>query len=154
MNTLNRRDFMGTLGAASTFTILNPTNAFSANEKIKVGIMGLGGRGRFLTERFVQRDDVEILYLCDVNQRRFSNVREIVAEYQDMQPKRTQDFRDMLNDPEVDVIVNATPVHWHALGTIMCCQAGKDVYVEKPMAHNMWEGRKMIEAARDRKSVV
>ena len=154
MKSINRREFVGTIGAATAFTIISPVNSFAANEKIKVGIMGLGGRGRFLTERFVQRDDVDVVYLCDVNKRRFSHAREIVAEYQDKQPKLTQDFRDMLNDPEVHVIVNATPAHWHALGTIMCCQAGKDVYVEKPLAVNPWEGVKMVEAARKYKRIV
>jgi predicted dehydrogenase len=65
-----------------------------------------------------------------------------------------QDFRRILDDKEVDVLVIATPDHWHALGTIMACQAGKDVFVEKPLAHNIWEGRKMIEAARKYDRVV
>lgn len=154
MKSINRREFIGTLGAASAFTIISPSDTMASNEKIKVGIMGLGGRGRFLIERFAQRPDVEITYLCDVNKRRFSHARETVAEYQDIQPKLTQDFKDMLNDPDVHVIVNATPVHWHALGTIMACQAGKDVYVEKPLAVNPWEGVKMVEAARKYKRVV
>jgi predicted dehydrogenase len=155
MKSLTRRQFLGTVGAASTFTILShPKKSMAAADNIKVGIMGLGGRGRFLTERFVQRPDVDIIYLCDVDQRKFSYGREIVAEYQDKQPKLTQDFRDMLNDPDVDAIVNATPVHWHALGTIMACQAGKDVYVEKPLSVTPWEGLKMVEAARKYKCVV
>lgn len=154
MKPINRREFIGSVGAASAFTILSPTISNASAGKIKVGMMGLGGRGRFLTERFAQREDVEIAYLCDVNKRRFSHPREIVAEYQDRQPKLTQDFREMLNDPEVDVIVNATPAHWHALGTIMACQAGKDVYVEKPLAVTPWEGVKMVEAARKYKRIV
>lgn len=154
MKTINRREFVGTIGAASAFTIISPVKSIASTEKIKVGIMGLGGRGRFLAERFVQREDVDIVYLCDVNKRRFSHAREIVAEFQDKQPKLTQDFRDMLNDPDVHVVVNATPAHWHALGTIMCCQAGKDVYVEKPLAVNPWEGVKMVEAARKYKRIV
>ena len=83
MKPINRREFVGTLGAASAFTIISPGNAMDSSEKIKVGIMGLGGRGRFLTERFAQRDDVEIVCLCEVNKRRFSHAREVVAEYQD-----------------------------------------------------------------------
>jgi len=154
MKSLTRRQFLGTVGAASTFTILSNKKSMASDDTIKIGMMGLGGRGRFLTERFVQRPDVEILYLCDVNQAQFSYAREIVAEYQDNQPKLTQDFRDMLNDPDVDAIVNATPVHWHALGTIMACQAGKDVYVEKPLSVTPWEGLKMVEAARKYKRVV
>jgi len=154
MGTLNRRQFIGTIGGASAFSILSRKNSKAADSKIKVGIMGLGGRGRFLTERFAQRPDIDITYLCDVNNRRYAYGREIVAEYQDKQPKLTQDFRDMLNDPDVNVIVNATPVHWHALSTIMACQAGKDVYVEKPLCVNPWEGMKMVEAARKYNRVV
>ena len=154
MKSLNRRQFIGSLGAVGAFHMLSKKSARAAEEKIRVGIMGLGGRGRFLTERFVQRNDVEITYLCDVDNKRYAYGREIVAEYQDKQPRVTQDFRDMLNDPEVDVVVNATPVHWHALGTIMACQAGKDVYVEKPLSVNPWEGLKMVEAARKYKRVV
>ncbi|MFC2124591.1 Gfo/Idh/MocA family protein [Bacteroidota bacterium] len=154
MKSMNRRKFLGTVGAASAFTIMKHTKSSASNDKIKVGIMGLGGRGRFLTERFVQRPDVEIVWLCDVNQRLFSYGREIVAEYQDKRPELTQDFRDILNDPDVDAIVSATPVHWHALSTIMACQAGKDVYVEKPLTVTPWEGIKMVEAARKYKRVV
>jgi predicted dehydrogenase len=77
-----------------------------------------------------------------------------VEEAQNKKPKMVQDFRKILDDSNVDVLINATPDHWHALGTIMACQAEKDVYVEKPMAHNVWEGRKMIEAARKYKRVV
>jgi predicted dehydrogenase len=154
MKSINRRQFLGTVGAVTSFSIISAKNNKASNENIRIGIMGLGGRGRFLTERFAQRPDVDIVYLCDVDKSRFSYAREIVAEYQDKQPKLTQDFRDMLNDPDVDAIINATPVHWHALGTIMACQAGKDVYVEKPLSVTPWEGLKMVEAARKYNRVV
>lgn len=145
---------MGTVGAMTTFSIIPSKTKSQSADTIRIGIMGLGGRGSFLTERFVQRPDIEVLYLCDVDKRRFSYAREIVAEHQDKQPNRTQDFRDILNDSEVDAVINATPVHWHALGTIMACKAGKDVYVEKPLAVNPWEGLKMVEAARKYKRIV
>ncbi|MCP4454032.1 MAG: Gfo/Idh/MocA family oxidoreductase, partial [Planctomycetes bacterium] len=122
--------------------------------KVVMGVMGLGGRGTYLAEQFAQRPDVEIAYLCDVNTRRFARVREAVQENQSKKPTLVQDFRKILDDRNVDVLINATPDHWHGLATIMACQAGKDVYVEKPMAHNIWEGRKMIEAARKYKRVV
>jgi predicted dehydrogenase len=154
MRSFNRRQFLGTVGAATTISILPGNFSKASNETIKVGVMGLGGRGRFLTERFVQRPDVDVIYLCDVDKSKFSYGREIVAEYQDKQPRLTQDFRDILNDPEVDAIISATPVHWHALSTIMACQAGKDVYVEKPLSVTPWEGIKMVEAARKYKRVV
>ncbi len=155
MKSINRREFMkGTVGAAVTLTVLPQHKARAAGEKIIMGVMGLGGRGTYLAEKFAQRPDVEIAYLCDPNTRRFARAREVVEEAQDNRPKMVQDFRKILDDDSVDALINATPDHWHGLGTIMACQAGKDVYVEKPMAHNIFEGRKMIEAARKYKRVV
>jgi predicted dehydrogenase len=155
MKSLNRREFMkGTIGAAAGLTVLSQPRARAAGEKVIIGVMGLGGRGTFLAESFAQRPDVEIAYLCDPNTRRFARAREVVEEAQETRPKMVQDFRKILDDKSVDALINATPDHWHGLGTIMACQAGKDVYVEKPMAHNIFEGRKMIEAARKYKRVV
>jgi len=144
----------GTVGAAASLTVLSQTRARAAGEKIIMGVMGLGGRGTYLAEKFAQRPDVEIAYLCDPNTRRFARAREAVEEAQEIRPKMVQDFRKILDDNSVDALINTTPDHWHGLGTIMACQAGKDVYVEKPMAHNIFEGRKMIEAARKYKRVV
>jgi predicted dehydrogenase len=155
MKSLNRREFMmGTVGAAASLTVLPRSKARGAGEKIIMGVMGLGGRGTYLAEKFAERPDVEVAYLSDPNTRRFARAREAVEEAQDARPKMVQDFRKILDDDNVDVLINATPDHWHGLGTIMACQAGKDVYVEKPMAHNIYEGRKMIEAARKYKRIV
>ena len=155
MQSLNRREFMKhTVGTAATVAALSRGKVRGANDKIVIGVMGLGGRGTYLAETFAQRPDVEVAYLCDADTRRFARAREAVEEVQNRRPKLVQDFRKALDDRAVDVIINATPDHWHALGTIMACQAGKDVYVEKPMAHNIREGRKMIEAARKYKRVV
>ena len=125
-----------------------------ANDKIVMGVMGLGGRGTYLAEKFAERPDVEIAYLCDPNTRRFARAREAVEEAQDRSPKMVQDFRRVLDDKNVDVLINATPDHWHAMASILACQAGKDVFVEKPLAHNIWEGRKMVEAARKYQRVI
>jgi len=155
MESLNRREFItGSIGAATTFAMFSPTKSCAANNKVVMGVMGLGGRGTYLAERFAQRPDVEIAYLSDVDTRRFARAREAVQEAQDRSPKMVQDFRRILDDKSVNALINATPDHWHALGSIMACQAGKDVYVEKPMAHNVWEGRKMVEAARKYHRVV
>jgi predicted dehydrogenase len=155
MKSLNRREFMkGTVGAAASLTVLSQPKARGAGEKIIMGVMGLGGRGTYLAEKFAERPDVEVAYLSDPNTRRFARAREAVEEAQDTRPKMVQDFRRILEDNSVDALINATPDHWHGLGTIMACQAGKDVYVEKPMAHNIFEGRKMIEAARKYKRIV
>ncbi len=123
-------------------------------QKSKLELWDLVEGAGFSPNGLCREPDIDIAYLCDVDNRRYAYGREIVAEYQDKQPKLTQDFRDMLNDPDVNVIVNATPVHWHALSTIMACQAGKDVYVEKPLSVNPWEGMKMVEAARKYNRIV
>lgn len=155
MNKLNRRDFLRTsIGTAAAFSVLPKRRSDGANDKVIIGVMGLGGRGTYLAEQFAKRDDVEIAYLCDANTRRFARAGEAVMEAQEKKPKLVQDFRRILDDKDVDVLINATPDHWHGLGSIMAFQAGKDVYVEKPMSHNLWEGRKMIEAARKYKRVM
>ncbi len=155
MKSLNRREFVkGSLGTLATLTVLPKSRSFAANDKVIIGVMGLGGRGTYLAERFASRPDAEVAYLCDADTRRFGRARNVVEEVQGRKPKMVKDFRKILDDSNVDVLINATPDHWHALGTIMACQAEKDVYVEKPLAHNIWEGRKMVEAARINKRVV
>ena len=155
MKSVNRREFMKrSVGAAAAVAMLPHGRARAASDKVIIGVMGLGGRGTYLAEKFAQRPDAQVAYLSDANTRRFARAREVVEEAQDRKPKLVQDFRRILDDGSVDVLINATPDHWHGLGTIMACQAEKDVFVEKPLAHNIWEGRKMVEAARKYKRVV
>ena len=142
------------MSAGAALTVLSNSRALGANERIVVGVMGTGGRGTLLAEKFAARPDVAMAYLCDPDTRRLSQARQLVEKAQGRAPKVVQDFRRMLEDKTVDAVINATPDHWHGLGTILACQAGKDVYVEKPMSHNLWEGRKMVEAARKYKRVV
>ena len=157
MHTMNRREFLGqsskialAASVASTFSI----NALGANEKVVIGLMGAGGRGTQLIEWFAKRPDVEVAWIADPDTSRHEACAAMIEKITGKKPQLTQDFRKMLDDKSVNGIVNATPDHWHALGTIMACQAGKDVYVEKPTCHSIWEGRKMIEAARKYKRVV
>ncbi|HEO71715.1 MAG TPA: Gfo/Idh/MocA family oxidoreductase, partial [Candidatus Hydrogenedentes bacterium] len=156
MNTVNRRNFLkrtvvagAALGAAG-FSI----NARGANERVVLGVMGIKGRGSYLAEEFAKRDDVELRYLADPDSRLFGDRSKKIEAITGKTPQCLQDFRTILDDPEVDGVVMGTPDHWHALGTIMACQAGKDVFVEKPTSHSIWESRKMIEAARKYKRVV
>lgn len=154
MKRIKRREFIETVGAASALTAFSIMPGKAQEKKIKIGVMGLGGRGVYMTGNFAKRDDVEIKYLCDVDKRRFSQAMDAVEDTQDKDPVLTQDFREVLKDPDVDAMYIATPDHWHALATIMACQAGKDVYVEKPLCVTPWEGMKMVEAARKYKRVV
>ncbi len=126
----------------------------AASDKVVVGVMGVGGRGTQLTAFFADRSDVEIAYVCDVNAKRLPEVAKVVESKQGKTPKMVGNFQRMLEDKNVDAIVCATPDHWHSLATVLACQAGKDVYVEKPVSHDIWEGRKMVEAARKYKRVV
>jgi predicted dehydrogenase len=155
MGSVNRREFLkSSLSTAAVMAVLPQRPSRAANEKVVLGVMGLGGRGQQLARMFAARSDTQIAYLCDPDSRRFASAKQAVEQAQGKPPQMVQDFRRILDDTSVDAIINATPDHWHALGTILACQAGKDVYTEKPLAHNIWEGRKMIEAARKYQRVV
>jgi predicted dehydrogenase len=155
MSSINRRDFIKYSTLASTVAAAGVSiNAAGANERVVLGFMGTGGRGNFLAQEFSLRDDLEIRYTADCDMRYATSCAANVEKIGGQKPTAVQDFREVLDDPEVDGIVNATPDHWHAPGTIYACQAGKDVYVEKPTSHSIWESRKMIEAARKYERVV
>jgi predicted dehydrogenase len=142
---------LATVAAASA---LPSINALGANEKVVIGVMGPGGRGTLLTDKFAQRKDTAITWVCDPDSRKLPRACGVIEKAQGQKPKTSQDFRKMLEDKNVDAIINATPDHWHCLGSILACQTGKDVFVEKPMSHNIFEGRKLVEAARKYKRVV
>ncbi len=162
MTMLNRREFLDcskktTLGLAAGVTILSDAQsarAAPANEKIIMCVVGLG-RGAGLANGFVSRGDCQFAYLADVDGKKLESRLKGIGKHQGgIEPKRIKDFRKALDDKSVDAIVVATPDHWHAPATVWSCQAGKDVYVEKPPCHSCWEGRKMVEAARKYKRVV
>ncbi len=150
-------------GAAGTRTVRG------ANEKISVGFIGVGNRGTQLLTRFMKQDDVQVAALCDVYEpylkRDYSSVEPRLKEALGGRiPKMTErlgddvarykDFRRLLDRKDIDAVVIATPDHWHAVQTVMACQAGKDVYVEKPLSVTIHEGRKMVEAAKRHNRVV
>ena len=149
----NRRDFMQQtgIGVAATAAVgwSASSRAAGANERVRVGLIGCGGRGRYDAGVFAARKDVEVVYVADPHKGRLAEAAKQFAG-----AKPTDDFRRMLDDKTVDAVINATPVHWHAPGTIVACDAGKHVYVEKPCSHNIREGRLMVEAARRNKRVV
>jgi predicted dehydrogenase len=126
----------------------------SANEKIVMGIMGVNGRGSAIARGMMAETNTEIGYICDVDQRALGRVAESVGQSQGTKPKEVTDFRRILDDQAVDVLVVAAPNHWHAPATILGCSAGKHVYVEKPCSHTPAEGEWAIAAARKNNRVV
>ena len=141
-----RRQFIKTAAAAiatSRFPILG------ANDRINVGIVGLGGRGTDHMEAYASLDpDARIAALCDVNQSARERAVALVRKLKGYDAKEYSDMRALFDSKDVDAVSLPLPNHWHALATIWACQAGKDVYVEKPACHNIFEGRQMVSAAR------
>lgn len=151
----NRRTFLkSSLAAAgATFAISGTKssgNILGSNDRVRIGVAGLNGRGKTHMGEFGKLKDVEITYLIDPDTRQFDRAVKSVGG----EPKTVQDVRRALDDPNLDAISIATPNHWHALMTIWACQAGKDVYVEKPMSHNVHEGRLAVDAARKHNCIV
>lgn len=149
-NTLNRRQFMGhaavggmVLTAGAPFL----AEAESPSNRIVAAIVGLG-RGRALAGEFARADNCTVKYVCDLDENRLPGGVAAVSEAGGNTPEAVGDMRRIFDDPEVDVVAFALPVHWHAPAAIMACKAGKHVYVEKPCCHNPHEGELLVEAGR------
>ena len=122
--------------------------AVSANDKLNVAVVGVNGRGGSHIGGFTARKDTPITWIVDADEAVGQKRVEAIAKKQGFAPKFTTDIRKALEDKELHIVSIATPNHWHALGAIWSIQAGKDVYVEKPVSHNVSEGRRIVEAAR------
>lgn len=113
-----------------------------------MAVIGVHGRGTDLAQGFARDPNAEVVAICDIDDAVFVKPIRVVEKITGKAPRKEKDFRRLLDDKEIDAVAVATPDHWHALITVMACQAGKDVYVEKPVSHNVVEGRRMVEAAR------
>jgi len=120
----------------------------SPNEKLSVAVIGVNGRGKSHLQAFVGREDCEVTHICDADLEVGERAATQVAERQSRRPVVVQDLRKLLEESSIDLVSIATPNHWHALAAIWAMQAGKDVYVEKPVSHNVLEGRVMVDVAR------
>ncbi|MEX2262393.1 MAG: Gfo/Idh/MocA family oxidoreductase [Bryobacteraceae bacterium] len=148
MAAMTRRSFV--LAAPAVRTVLG-----SPNEKLVVACMGVRGRAGSLMRGFADLNrEFEVAAVCDIDTRLFNQAVKDVAGRQKKEPRTETDFRRLLDDKSIDALVVGTPDHWHALPTVLACQAGKHVYVEKPASHNMHEGQAMLAAARRYKRVV
>jgi len=147
-----RRTILKT-GAAAVATANLPI--LGANSRVNTAVVGVGGRGRghagFLAEL---KDDCRVAAICDVNQAARERGQAHVEKLTGAKPKEYADMRALFEDKDIDAVTVATPNHWHSLATIWACQAGKDVYVEKPASHNIFESHQMVAAARKYKRMV
>jgi predicted dehydrogenase len=163
---LNRRGFMGTSGrlaggaaGAAAWSALHPAvrtargEAVAPSETIRVALIGCGGMGNYDLDDFMRAPEVRMVALCDVDQRHLNRTAEKVEKKAGKKPMTCVDFHQVLEMKDLDAVIIGTPDHWHAIPFINACMAGKDIYCEKPISHNIKEGRAMVEAAHKHKRV-
>ncbi len=152
--TITRRKFIkkgsaGLAGAAIlSSSALSYGRILGANDTIQMAVIGIRGRGGSHINNFAKMNNVRLKYLVDVDENQFKRRLDEVEKLAGYRPQTEWDMRRVFDDKEIDAVSVATPNHWHALSTVWAAQAGKHVYVEKPSSHNVFEGRKMIEASR------
>jgi len=157
---IDRRSFIRKTGVATAGTMVgSQVLGQSAKQKssadiVNVAVIGIRSRGRDHIRALSKIPNVRIATLCDIDQRMLPEVLGEVEKLTGYRPSATTEYRKVLENPDIDAVSIATPNHWHAIQTIWACQAGKDVYVEKPVSHTILEGRKMVEAARKYERVV
>jgi predicted dehydrogenase len=161
MKRIQRRDFLRqstwTLAATpwlGACLVAPRSRAAAPSDQIRVGLIGCGGMGKGDLSTFFLNPEVVCPVVCDVDDAQTASAARLVEEKRSVTPDRVRDFRRVIDRKDVDVLVVATPDHWHALPTVLGCQAGKDVYVEKPLATTIAEGRAMIETANRHRRVV
>jgi predicted dehydrogenase len=131
----------------NSFGFAKPSQILGSNERINVAVIGLRGQGLSHINAYKNIPNVNIVALCDVDtaflDERINNLKK-----ENITAKGYTDLRDLYDNKDIDAVSIVTPNHWHSLATVWACQAGKHVCVEKPVSHSIWEGRKMVEAAR------
>ncbi|HUG90353.1 MAG TPA: Gfo/Idh/MocA family oxidoreductase [Planctomycetaceae bacterium] len=160
MHSANRRAFLrhtGSVALAATAGNLAGASARASgsNQRVRLGVIGCGGRGSGVAQNFAEEATCEVVAVCDPDERRAGSLAESLAKISESRrPAVMGDPRKVFDSPQVDAVLIATPDHWHAPAAIMACMAGKHVYVEKPCSHNVREGRLLVEAARRNQRVV
>lgn len=148
---MKRRQFIARLGqTALAVSAFSAQRALGANNRVNVALIGCGGRGRLVARLMREVPGVDFVAVCDVYDVNAASAKEWAGS----QCQSFRDFRRVLDMKDVDAVLIGTPDHWHAIPTVLACQAGKDVYVEKPLGHNIREGQKVVQAARRYNRVV
>ncbi|MEK7833338.1 MAG: Gfo/Idh/MocA family oxidoreductase [Acidobacteriota bacterium] len=156
----NRRDFLKSSAAAATVGTLGfninsyAANVKSPNDTIRVACVGVKAQGNSHIREYLQMPNVEIAAICDVDDKVRAQRCGEIEKASGKKPKEYVDIRKLLEDKSIDAISIATPNHWHSLMGIWACQAGKDVYIEKPCSHSYWEGKQLVAAARKYNKIV
>lgn len=148
---LDRRDFLHTSAALGAAALLaTPRIAFGANDTINIGLMGCGGRCRHLLKSLVKVPGIQLVAMADVWDESFKQTQAMV----ETKLSATKNFREVLDDKNIDAVLIASPDHWHVPMTVAACEAGKDVYVEKPLTHDLAEGDAVLSAGEKSKRIV
>ena len=151
---LDRRTFLAGTAATTMLASRARGSEKGANETVVLALMGANNRGSFLAERFAEQSGNRIAYVCDPDERAIGKGIEAAASQGGPNPQGVKDFRRALDDPAVDGLICAAPNHWHAAATLLACDAGKHVYVEKPCSHSAEEGERMMaQAAKTKRAV-
>lgn len=154
MATTRRNFLLSSTAAAAATSITGAVRAADVNNQLRAAIIGVNGRGVSHMEGFTAADNVKVVVLCDVDEKVLAERAAQFEKKYGYKVETSTDMRQVFDRKDIDVVGIATPNHWHALATIWACQAGKDVYVEKPGSHNVFEGRKMVEAAKKYNRIV
>ncbi|MFA7173940.1 MAG: Gfo/Idh/MocA family oxidoreductase [Kiritimatiellia bacterium] len=156
--TVTRRSFLQRSTSAalglSAWTALSADRVIGANDRVNVALIGCGGRGSFILRVMIADAGANCVCLCDLSDKRLDKMWSFIEPVQPNKPRFEKDYRKVLESPDIDAVIVATHDNWHAPLTIMACQAGKDVYVEKPHSFCMWESGLMVEAAAKYKRIV
>ncbi len=150
---MKRRQFIKRVvqtGAVVSAAALSAKQVLGANERVRLGLIGCGGRGMFDAKLMRDVPNLEFVAVCDLYPPHLARAKEWAGP----SAIAYKDFRRLLERKDIDAVLIATPDHWHAIPAVLACQARKDVYVEKPLAHNIQDGRTMVEAARRHDRVV
>src|SRR6185295_16700417 len=157
MSRLTRRTFIGgtlAAGAAAALPSRASARPSGANERLRVALLGVKGQGRVHAAKWSEMKDAEVVAVCDPDSNIISDAMGAVEKRTGQKPAYVQDLRKVMEDKSIDCVSIAMPNHWHVLASIWAIQAGKDVYVEKPLGHNVWEQRKLVEASRKYNKIV